>query len=250
LVDTSVVTIPERVKLAPACVTVYVKPDMVNDPVWAAAFEFAAYVNSIRAFPVPLVLPADNCNQEALLLAVQAPLANNNTLALPAALPTSTEDAPKLEVEGATMVRVNVTLSALTLAVTVNVPPVPLAVSVGAVALPLAFVRTGMAGVVLNVPLAPLLPEVTLNVTGQPDKGFPPASVRHTWRAVAKGWPTGVLWPFPAHAVKVAPTSPLCVTVTWMPRTVMCAERLVLAVLMGNEKPMTPPAMPVTVNQD
>ena len=46
----------------------------------------------IREFPVPLELPADNCNQEALLLAVQAPVDNSNTLPLPAPLPTVAEE--------------------------------------------------------------------------------------------------------------------------------------------------------------
>ena len=63
------------------------------------------------------------------------------------------------------------TLNAFTLAVTVNVPPMPLAVSAGAVALPLALVRIGIGGVALNVPLAPLAPGVTVNVTGDSLKG-------------------------------------------------------------------------------
>ena len=55
-----------------------------------------------------------------------------------------------------------------TLAVTVNVPATPLAVSVGAVAKPLAFVAIGMGGDELNVPLAPLDPGTTVNVTLAP----------------------------------------------------------------------------------
>ena len=49
-------------------------------------------LNWISALPVPPALPADNCNQEALLAAVQAPVHNNSTLPLPAPLPTIAEE--------------------------------------------------------------------------------------------------------------------------------------------------------------
>jgi hypothetical protein len=39
--ETSAVTVPIRVKLVPVCVTVYVKPEIVSVPVWAAALVFA-----------------------------------------------------------------------------------------------------------------------------------------------------------------------------------------------------------------
>ena len=136
------------------------------------------------------MLPADNCNQAALLLAVQLPIDNSSTLPLPAALPTVTEEDAKVEI---TFVRVNFTLKAFTLAVTVNVPPMLLAVSVGAVAIPLALVRIGMGGVALNVPLAPPAPGVTVNVTATPGSGMPLKSVTVTCSGAEKAWLAGAL---------------------------------------------------------
>src|ERR1039457_4643580 len=107
-----------------------------------------------------------------------------------------------------------------------------------------------MGGDELNVPAAPLDPGTTVNVTAAPCTPLPAASVTLTSSAVAKAWPTGVLWPPPAILVTLAGTSPLWVTVTACPNTVIFAVRLVTDVLAWNEKPIAPPPVPVIVSQD
>ena len=121
------------------------------------------------------------CSHGVLLTAVQFPLDKSCTLPLPAALPTVIDAEDKLEI---TFVRVNIVLSAFTLAVTLKEPPVVLAVKAGAVAIPTAFVKTGIGGLDPNVPLAPEAPGVTVNVTAIPASGMPLLSVTLAWSGV------------------------------------------------------------------
>jgi hypothetical protein len=146
------------------------------------------------------------------------------------------------------LVSEKVAVSALTLAVTVNVPAIPLAVSVGAVALPLAFVRIGIGGVALNVPPAPVVPEVTLKLTATPARGIKFASVTVTCSGAGNSVPHGVLWLLP-DVVRFTGTSPLCVTVTCWPITVIWATRLANKVFAWKAKAITPLAVLVIVSQ-